>query len=77
MTEAELVKGLTKLVQDKIDKGYNRLGVRCETEDMEQAERSKAVRAYIVDLFGNYDEVEGLRELEAVIDKSIAMYYDK
>ena len=77
MTEAELVKGLTELVQDRISKGYSRLGVRCETEDMEQADRSKAVRAYIVDLFGNYDEVAGLRELEQAIDKSIAMYYDK
>ena len=73
--EEELVKALTELVQDRIAKGYNRLGVRCETENMEQADRSKAVRAYIVDLFGDYDEVKGLRELEQAIDKSIDLYY--
>ena len=77
MTNEELVKSLTELVQDRISKGWSHMGVRCETEEMEQADRSKAVRAYIVDLFGNYDDVEGLRELEAAIDKSIAMYYRK
>ena len=37
--------------------------------------RSKAVRAYIVDLFGNYDEVKGLHELEEKIGESINLYY--
>ena len=75
MTNDEMVKGLTELVQQRIAQGYCRLGVRCETEEMDQADRSKAVRAYLVDLFGSEADEDGLRELEHVIDKSIAMYY--
>ena len=71
MTNAELVKGLTKLVQDRIDKGWCHLGIRAETEVLDRETRSKAVRAYIVDLFGNYDDVEGLHELEDAIGDSI------
>lgn len=70
MTNEELVKCLTELVQDRIKKGW-RMGIRAETEELEQEIRSKAVRAYIVDLFGNYDEVDGLHELEEAIDESI------
>jgi len=75
MTNEELVKELTKLVQSRIDAGWWRMGIRAETEDLEQGTRSKAVRAYIVDLFGDYDEVNGLHELEEAIDKSIDLYY--
>ncbi len=70
MTNEELVKCLTKLVKDRTEKGW-RLGIRAETEELEQEVRSKAIRAYIVDLFGNYDEVDGLHELEEAIDDSI------
>ncbi|SFB10651.1 hypothetical protein [Selenomonas ruminantium] len=75
MNNDELVKGLTELLQKRIDAGWNRMGVRCETENMKYVERSKAVRSYIVDLFDGYEGVEGLHELEGLIDKSIAMYY--
>lgn len=75
--EEELVKGLTELVQDRIAKGWWRMGIRTETEELSHADRSKAVRAYIVDLFGNYSDVEGLHELEDTIGESIEMYYDK
>jgi len=71
MTNDELVKCLTKLVQDRIDKGWCRMGIRAETEALDSETRSKAVRAYIVDLFGNYDDVEGLHELEDAIGESI------
>lgn len=77
MTNEELVKGLTELVQDRIAKGWWRMGIRAETEDMEPSERSKAIRAYIVDLFGNYSDVEGLHELEDTIGESIEMYYER
>ena len=77
MTNEELVKGLTELVQDRIAKGWWRMGIRAETEDLEQETRSKAIRAYIVDLFGNYSEVDGLHELEDAIGESIGLYYDK
>jgi len=77
MTNEELVKELTKLVQSRIDAGWWRMGIRAETEDLEQGTRSKAVRAYIVDLFGDYDEVNGLHELEEAIDESIEMYYER
>lgn len=70
MTNEELVKGLTELVQDRTEKGWC-MGIRAETEELEQEVRSKAVRAYIVDLFGNYDEVNGLHELEEAIAESI------
>ena len=75
MTNEELVKGLTELVRDRIAKGWRRMGIRAETEDLEQGTRSKAIRAYIVDLFGDYDEVKGLHELEEAIDESISLYY--
>ena len=75
MTNEELVKGLTELVRDRIAKNWWRMGIRAETEDLEQGTRSKAVRAYIVDLFGDYDEVNGLHELEEAIDESISLYY--
>lgn len=71
----ELVKGLTELVNEHISQKHQYLGIRCETETMEYIERSKAIRAYIVDIFGNYEDVEGLHELEDAIDASIAMYY--
>ena len=71
----ELVKALTELVQDRIDKNWNHMGIRAETQDLESGARSKAVRAYIVDLFGNYDEVKGLHELEEKIGESINLYY--
>ena len=77
MTNEELVKGLTELVQDRIAKNWWRMGIRAETEDMEPSERSKAIRAYIVDLFGNYSDVEGLHELEDTIGESIEMYYER
>lgn len=77
MTNEELVKGLTELVQDRIAKGWWRMGIRAETEDLEQETRSKAIRAYIVDLFGDYDDVEGLHELEEAIGESIEMYYER
>ena len=77
MTNEELVKGLTELVQDRIAKGWWRMGIRAETEDIARGARSKAVRAYIVDLFGNYNEVKGLHELEDAIGESIGLYYDK
>ena len=77
MTNEELVKGLTELVQDRIAKNWWRMGIRAETEDLEQGTRSKAVRAYIVDLFGDYDEVNGLHELEEAIGESIEMYYER
>lgn len=77
MTNEELVKGLTELVQDRIAKNWRRMGIRAETEDLEQEVRSKAVRAYIVDLFGDYDEVKGLHELEEAIGESIEMYYER
>ena len=75
MTNEELVKALTELVQDRIAKNWWRMGIRAETEDLEQETRSKAIRAYIVDLFGDYDEVNGLHELEEAIDESIDLYY--
>ena len=75
MTQEELVKGLTELVRDRIAKNWWRMGIRAETEDLEQGTRSKAIRAYIVDLFGDYDEVNGLHELEEAIDESISLYY--
>lgn len=75
MTNEELVKGLTELVRDRIAKNWWRMGIRAETEDLEQEARSKAIRAYIVDLFGDYDEVNGLHELEEAIDESISLYY--
>ena len=71
----ELVQALTELVQDRIDKGWNHMGIRAETQDIEPGARSKAVRAYFVDLFGNYDEVNGLHELEEKIGESINLYY--
>lgn len=71
----ELVKALTELVQDRINKNWNHMGIRAETQELEQGVRSKAVRAYIVDLFGNYDEVKGLHELEEKIGESIDLYY--
>lgn len=71
----ELVQALTELVQDRIDKGWNHMGIRAETQELERDARSKAVRAYIVDLFGNYDEVKGLHELEEKIGESINLYY--
>ena len=77
MTNEELVKGLTELVRDRIAKNWWRMGIRAETEDLEQGTRSKAVRAYIVDLFGDYDEVNGLHELEEAIDESISLYYER
>lgn len=77
MTNEELVKALTELVQDRIAKGWWRMGIRAEIEDMEPSERSKAIRAYIVDLFGNYSDVEGLHELEDTIGESIEMYYER
>jgi len=77
MTQEELVKGLTELVQDRIAKNWWRMGIRAETEDLERETRSKAIRAYIVDLFGDYDEVNGLHELEEAIDESIEMYYER
>lgn len=77
MTNEELVKGLTELVRDRIAKNWWRMGIRAETEDLEQRTRSKAVRAYIVDLFGDYDDVEGLHELEEAIGESIEMYYER
>ena len=77
MTQEELVKGLTELVRDRIAKNWWRMGIRAETEDLEQGTRSKAVRAYIVDLFGDYDEVNGLHELEEAIDESISLYYER
>ena len=75
MTNEELVKALTELVQDRIAKNWWRMGIRAETEDLERETRSKAIRAYIVDLFGDYDEVNGLHELEEAIDESISLYY--
>ena len=75
MTQEELVKGLTELVRDRIAKNWWRMGIRAETEDLERETRSKAIRAYIVDLFGDYDEVNGLHELEEAIDESISLYY--
>jgi len=75
MKKEELVKGLTELINEHIEKNHRYMGIRCETENMKYLERSKAVRAYIVDIFGNYEEVEGLHELEASIDESISMYY--
>ena len=77
MTQEELVKGLTELVQDRIAKNWWRMGIRAETEDLERETRSKAIRAYIVDLFGDYDEVNGLHELEEAIDESISLYYER
>ena len=77
MTQEELVKGLTELVRDRIAKNWWRMGIRAETEDLEQGTRSKAIRAYIVDLFGDYDEVNGLHELEEAIDESIGLYYER
>lgn len=77
MTNEELVKALTELVQDRIAKGWWRMGIRAEIEDMEPSKRSKAIRAYIVDLFGNYSDVEGLHELEDTIGESIEMYYER
>lgn len=77
MTQEELVKGLTELVRDRIAKNWWRMGIRAETEDLEQGTRSKAIRAYIVDLFGDYDEVNGLHELEEAIDESISLYYER
>ena len=71
MLTEELVKGLTKLVQDRIDKGWCHLGIRAETEALDRETRSKAIRAYIVDLFGDYSSVEGLHELEDAIGESI------
>ncbi len=53
------------------------MGIRAETQDIEAGARSKAVRAYIVDLFGNYDEVKGLHELEEKIGESINLYYER
>lgn len=75
MTNEELVKGLTELVRDRIAKNWRRMGIRAETEELEQEVRNKAIRAYIVDLFGDYDEVNGLHELEEAIDESISLYY--
>ena len=46
--------------------------MRFETEDLPQQVRSKIIRAYIVDLFGDYTEVEGLHELEDAIGESIS-----
>ena len=77
MTQEELVKGLTELVRDRIAKNWWRMGIRAETEDLERETRSKAIRAYIVDLFGNYSEVDGLHELEDAIGESIEMYYER
>lgn len=75
-TEEERVcKALAALVRDRISKNWNHMGIRCETEDLSEDVRSKAVRAYIVDLLGNYDDVEGLHELEEAINESIHLYY--
>lgn len=68
--EEKLVKDLTALVRDRTAKGWN-LGIRAETEELDPLIRSKAVRAYIVDLFGNYDEIDGLHELESAIGDSL------
>lgn len=73
MTNEELVKGLTELVRDRINKNWCRMGIRAETEELEQEVRSKAIRAYIVDLFGDYDNVDGLHELEEAIRDSIEL----
>jgi len=75
MKKEELVKGLTELINEHIEKNHRYMGIRCETENMKYLERSKAVRAYVVDIFGNYEDVEGLHELEDAIDESISMYY--
>lgn len=70
VTKEQLVQWLTMLVRDRTKKGWT-LGLRSETDEMDTQVRSKAVRAYIVDLFGNYDEVHGLKELESAIADSI------
>lgn len=75
--EEQLVRDLTELVRDRIAKNWNHMGIRSETDSLDQGTRSKAVRAYIVDLFGNYDQVAGLHELEEAIRDSINLFYEK
>lgn len=71
----QLCKKLTELVNKRIEQNYNHMGIRSETEDMDRNKKSKAIRAYLVDLFGNYPEVAGLHELENAVGKSLDLYY--
>ena len=75
--EEQLVRDLTELVRDRIAKNWNHMGIRSETDSLDESTRSKAVRAYIVDLFGNYNDVKGLHELEEAIGDSISLFYDR
>ena len=70
MDKEKLIKELTKLVKSK--KHHTHLGMRIETEELDTIVRSKVIRAYIVDLFGDYTEVDGLHELENARDESIS-----
>ena len=69
MDKEKLVQELTNLVKSK--KHQTHLGMRIEVEGLPQQVRSKVIRAYVVDLFGDYTEVDGLHELEDAIDESI------
>lgn len=71
----QICKKLTELVNKRIEQNYNHMGIRSETEGMNCNQKSKAIRAYIVDLFGNYPSCKGLHELEDAVGKSLDLYY--
>ena len=72
MTKTEILKELYIMVQKCNYNAYYGLGIRCETSENRQ-QRSKDIRAFLVDLFDGYSGEHGelLHMLESAIDENV------
>lgn len=72
MSKKEILKELYIMVQQKNYKAEYGLGIRIETSEDNQ-QRSKDIRAFLVDLFDDYQEEYGelLHMLESAIDENV------
>ena len=72
MSKLEILKELYIMVQEKNYNGYYGQGIRSETSE-EPHQRSKDIRAFLVDIFDGYDGEHGemLHMLEDAINKNV------
>ena len=74
MDKKQIIKELIVLVELANQKGFYDLGSRCENVDLDKKVKSKTIRAFLVDLFG--DDEADCKELLDVLESSIERNMD-
>lgn len=69
-TDEEIVKALTEKINDFNGKHYI-LGTRAECDDLDASVRSKAIRAFLHDVFADQCKKSVIQSLEDAIDQNV------